>query len=291
MHAVDADEPRATIGRRRLAHADARRRLAAARLGQHHALLAVAGTIAQVVQVPHRDRAQASEARVGEDIALAPQHAHRGRPRQRSHGPVHLGQQRDVSARVAPREGMLGGAVVLRQRLASHPARHQPRHLCAAVAAQALHVGQHRPSIRAPQHAVVQPPQHRLDPSAAALVVLGGAKPQRLRSLQHLPHLLHGAHLHLVHVDHHRFDDRRTAPAGCPSAIQPPLPGPVQAQSSLESRARLQTHTSLEKTASCPPAALKLTLPNRACARRFSSTRFIDRGLHRGPDRDRRRGR
>jgi hypothetical protein len=43
-----------------------------------------------------------------------------------------------------------------------------------------------------------------------------------------LPHLLQGAHLGLVHVDHHRFDDRHGAPASCPSAAQAPAPGPFR---------------------------------------------------------------
>jgi hypothetical protein len=162
VHAVDAHEARATIGCRRFTHADARR-LVAARLGQHHALLAVAGAVAKVVQVPHRDRAQGSEARVAKDVALA------ARARAVA-GPDSVPMARSTSAssattaavsavqRHARALGSSSPAVCL------HPTRHQPRHLCAAVAAQALQVGQHRPSVRMPQLAVAQPPQHRLDP-------------------------------------------------------------------------------------------------------------------------------
>jgi hypothetical protein len=74
VHAIDADEARAALGRRRTAHAN-RRRLGPSRLAQHDALGAVAGAVAQVVQVPHRDRAEPPEARIAEDIALAAQHA------------------------------------------------------------------------------------------------------------------------------------------------------------------------------------------------------------------------
>jgi ABC-type ATPase involved in cell division len=98
---------------------------------------------------------------------------------------------------------VLGRAVVLHQRFAGHPARHQPRQLGAAVAAQTLQVGQYRAFVGPPQLAVAQAPQHRLDPAVASFVILRCAKLQLLRALQHLPHLLHGAHLRFVHVDHH----------------------------------------------------------------------------------------
>ena len=42
------------------------------------------------------------------------------------------------------------------------------------------------------------------------------------------------------------------SPASCPSAAQPPLPDPLQAHSSLESRPGLQAHTSLDKTVPIP---------------------------------------
>ena len=51
-----------------------------------------------------------------------------------------------------------------------------------------------------------------------------------------------------VHVDHHRLDDRHAAPAGCLLAATSPAPESLQAHSSLGSRARLQAHTSLDKT-------------------------------------------
>jgi hypothetical protein len=69
VHAVDTDEAWPAIGRGRLAGADGDR-LCGARLGRHHALRAVALAGAQVVQVRHRDRAQARKARIAEDIAL-----------------------------------------------------------------------------------------------------------------------------------------------------------------------------------------------------------------------------
>ncbi|MBE7427035.1 MAG: hypothetical protein IT503_00090 [Burkholderiaceae bacterium] len=121
------------------------------------------------------------------------------------------------------------------------------RNLRAAVATQPLHVRQHRSPIRTPQLTVLQPPQHRIDPPVAALIVLGSPKLQRLGPLQHLPHLFHGAHLRLVHIDHHRFDDRHAAPAAARKPLNRPSQA-VQAHSSLESRARLQAHTSLDKT-------------------------------------------
>ena len=206
MDAVDADEAWATLGRRGLAHADGRR-LGAARLAHQHTLLAIAAACAQVVQVRHRDRAQASKARVAKDVALAAQHAGGGGPGQRAHDAVHRSQQRDVSSRVAPGKGVRGCAVVLHQRLARHPARNQPRDLRAAVAAETLQVGQYRAFVGAPQLAVAQAPQHGFDPAVAALAILRRAKLQLLRSRQHLAHLMHRAHLRFVHVDHHPFDD------------------------------------------------------------------------------------
>ena len=55
-------------------------------------MIAVAGAGAQVVQVPHRDRADPLEACIAEDIALAAQHTRRGRTRQRAHGALDLGE-------------------------------------------------------------------------------------------------------------------------------------------------------------------------------------------------------
>ena len=224
MDAVDANETRAALRRRGLAHAD-RSGLVAACLGHEHTLLAIAAAGAQVVQVRHRDRAQASKARIAKDIALAAQHARRGGPGQRAHGAIDFGQQRHVGARVAPGKGVFGGAVVLHQGLARHPAGNQPCELGAAIAAQALQVGQYRAFVGSPQLAVAQAPQHGFDPVVAALVVvLRGAKLQLLRSRQHLAHLIHRAHLRFVHVDHHPFDDRYALLAGCPSAATSPFP-------------------------------------------------------------------
>jgi hypothetical protein len=169
---------------------------------------AVARAVAQVVQVPDRDVAQSLEAWGLEHVALAAQHAGRGGSGQRSHGPVHLGQQRHVSGRVVPRKGVLGPAVVLHQRLGRHPAGHQPRHLRAAVAAEVLQVGQHRALVRTGELAVAKPAQHLLDPAVASLVILGPPELQRLGPGHDLAHLLERAHLCFIHVDHHRFDDR-----------------------------------------------------------------------------------
>ena len=52
----------------------------------------------------------------------------------------------------------------------------------------------------------------------------------RRRSQPGLTHLLYGAHLRFVHVDHHRF----AALARCPSALQSLLSNPFQAHSSLD---------------------------------------------------------
>jgi hypothetical protein len=215
VDAVDADEAGASFGRRSLAHADVHtpRR---PRLGQHHALRPVRCAVAQVVQMPHGDVAQALESSVLEHVALAAQHAGRGGPRQCAHGPVYLGQQRHVSSRIAPRKRVLRAAVVLHQRLAIHPPRHQPRHLRSAVAAQVLQVRQHRAFVGSAQLPVAEAAQHLLDPAIPPLVILGPPELQRLRAGHHLPHLLHRAHLRLVHVDHHRFDDRHPALAGSP---------------------------------------------------------------------------
>ena len=215
VDAVDADEARTAVGGWRLAHAD-RGGLGGAGLGQHHALRAVGRAVAQVVQVAHRDRAQAFEARVAEDIALASQDAGRGRARHRVHGPIDIGQQRHVGGRVAPRKGVLRRAVALDQGLTRQPTRHQPLDLRAAVAAQALQVRQHHPSVGALEATVLKPPQHQGDPGVAPLVVLGPAELQGLRAAHHLSHLLQGAHLRFVHVDHHPFDDRLASQARSP---------------------------------------------------------------------------
>ncbi len=183
----------------------------------------------RVVQVPHRQRAQALEARVIEDVALAPQRARRGRHRQRTHRTVPLGQQRHVGRRGTPLERMRGGAVPLGQRLLpGHPARHQACHLRAAVAAQALQVDQHHASVATPQRSVVQTLQHGADPCVPACVVLRGPELQGLRAQQPLAHLLHGAHLCLVHVDHHHqmIDARGMRAAHQPANRRPCHPPP-----------------------------------------------------------------
>ena len=51
-------------------------------------------------------------------VALAAQHAGRGRARQRANGAVHIDQQRHVSKRVQTGKRVRGRAVVLDQRLA-----------------------------------------------------------------------------------------------------------------------------------------------------------------------------
>ena len=247
VDAVDTDEARTPIWGWRLAHADGRGP-GGPGLGQHHALGPVGRAVAQVVQVRNGDRTQTLEARVAEHITLATQHAGRGRARHRVHGPIDIDQQRHVGAGVAPCEGVLGCAVLLDEPLAAVPARDQSRDLGAAVAAQPLQIGQHRPAMRARQPAVIEAPQHRFDPRVAPLVILGPPKLQRLGSRQHLAHLLQGPNLGFVHVDHHPLDDRLAASAGCPSAQHPPPPNRLQAHSSVESRARLQAHISLDKT-------------------------------------------
>uniref|UniRef100_E6PKS1 Uncharacterized protein n=1 Tax=mine drainage metagenome TaxID=410659 RepID=E6PKS1_9ZZZZ len=70
MHTVDANEPWAPIGCRCPAYSDGGGTIAAG-LGHHHTLLAVAVAVAQVVQVRHRDRAQALEPGIAKDIPLA----------------------------------------------------------------------------------------------------------------------------------------------------------------------------------------------------------------------------
>ena len=195
-----------------------------ARPGCHHALRAEALAGAQVVQVHHRDRAQARKARIAENSALPAQHAHRGRAGQRVHGLIHLGQQDHVGGRVAAREGLRRRTVLLDQRLACRPATHQPRDLRTAVAAEPLHVPEQRTAVGPPQAAVGKAPQDRVDPTVAPDFVIRRPKLQRLRPLQNLAHLLQGPNLRLVHVDHHAFNDRRACPADCPSASYPLTP-------------------------------------------------------------------
>jgi hypothetical protein len=121
VDAVDADEAGAALGRRRLAHADLGV-LGGLGLGLHHTLVAVARAVAQVVQMTHRDRAQPSESIITEDVALAAQHAGRGRARQLAHGAVHVDQQRHVGRCVQAGKRQTRRPVVLHQRLASVPA-------------------------------------------------------------------------------------------------------------------------------------------------------------------------
>ena len=247
VHAVNADEARASIGRRCLAHTDVHAP-GGPGLGEHHALRPVRRAVAQVVQVCHRDVAQPLEAGHLEHGALAAQCAGCGRRRQRAHDSDYLGQQRHVRGRVAPCEGVLWAAVVLHQRQGLRPAPNQPGQLRSAVAAQALQVRQHHPSVGSTELGIAEAAQHLLDPRIPALVILGPPELQRLGSGQHQPNLLQCVHLHFVHVDHHRFDDQHPVPADSPRAGLPPPSDSSQAHTSLESPARLQAHTSLDKT-------------------------------------------
>src|SRR5271170_4979958 len=121
MNAVDTHETRTPFGSRSLACADCPR-LRRSGLCLHDAPVAVSSAVAQVVEVPHRERAQPLEARIAEDVALAAQHAGRGRSRERAQGAVYLGQQRHIKGRIAPCKSVFGGAVLLDQWLARHPA-------------------------------------------------------------------------------------------------------------------------------------------------------------------------
>ncbi len=91
VHAVDADEPRATLGCRRFAHADAV--VGGPRALAHDALFGVGGAGAQVVQVRDRDASQALEARIGIDGKGAAQQVCCGRSREGVELAVHFGQQ------------------------------------------------------------------------------------------------------------------------------------------------------------------------------------------------------
>lgn len=69
-------------------------------------------------------------------------------------------------------------------------------------------------------------------------------------------------HLRFVHVDHHPIDDQPFAPARRLPAVLSPAQTRLQAHFSLECRAFLQAHTSLEETVTCPCAASRLHLCN-----------------------------
>ena len=166
----------------------------------------------------------ALEAKVVDYIALAAQHAAGGGARHRAHGTVNVGRQRNIGARIAPREGTPGRTVVLGQPLDAIPARHQSRHPGAAVAAEPLQVGRHRPAVRAWWAAVVEAPKRGLDPRVTPRVILGTPDFHRRCSLQSLPHLRQGAQLGVAHVEHHPFDDRPASTAGGLSAPCPPPP-------------------------------------------------------------------
>src|SRR6202051_5337491 len=124
MHAGDANEAVATLRGWRPARAD-RHRLGRSGLGLYDAPVAVGGAVAQVVQVPNRERAQPFEARIAEDVALAAQTAGRSRARKRAHGAVYFGQQRHIKGRIAPSKSVFGGTVLLDQWLFRPPPREQ----------------------------------------------------------------------------------------------------------------------------------------------------------------------
>lgn len=90
---------------------------------------------------------------------------------------------------------MFGGAILLDQPLAVHPARDYAGDLRAAVAAQVLQVNQQQPASSALQLAVVEAPQRRFNPLVAPLVILCPPELQRLRARHDLAHLLQRTHL------------------------------------------------------------------------------------------------
>ncbi len=138
VNAVDADEARAAFRSWGLAHSDGNG-LGGARLGQHHALRPVRCAVAQGVQMPDGEVAQALETSVLEHIALAAQHAGRGGP-----GCVPMARSTSASkaasaARGWCRSGAAGGPAtppcrrdpVARTRSGAAPARSSrtaPRH-------------------------------------------------------------------------------------------------------------------------------------------------------------------
>src|ERR1700738_5285109 len=64
-------------------------------------------------------------------------------------------------------------------------------------------VGQHCAALQAFQLAVVYAPQHGVNPGVPPRITPRLPEFESLRARQDLPHLLDGAHLYFVHIDHH----------------------------------------------------------------------------------------
>jgi hypothetical protein len=139
-------------------------------------------------------------------------------------------------------------AVVFDLWLVDGLARNQTWDLHPAVASQALQVSQFGTAIRTRKGGVVKALENGLDPLKATLVASGRLDLQNSFTGHHPTHFLKLAHLGFVHLDHHRIDYRAASKKGFPQAPDRPTSGTFQAHSSMESRARLEAHSSLEKT-------------------------------------------
>ena len=168
MHAVDANDAGTTVGSRcpALADRDARR----PGLGEDTAAVDVTLPLAQVVQVPHRDRRQPLVTDIAKDVQRVCHEVPCGRARQGVVQAVGLCQQGDVDLGEAAHEPHLRRPVGFRQFPRTQTFRHQSRQLLPRVARRPFQVAQHQTLASSPRTRVPKSPHHTFD-VAVALVV------------------------------------------------------------------------------------------------------------------------
>lgn len=161
MHAVDADETRLAIGRRRAALANGQGD--GTRLAPLLAMLRVAAGTAQVVQVAHRDRRQPGIARIPMDARRPLEQVAGGRAGEGAVQGVGLSQQGHVLRRELAGKSPRRWAIALAQPTGSQMPFHQPGELLPGVAGRVRQVAQHRPLVRTLERRVAEPSQHPAD--------------------------------------------------------------------------------------------------------------------------------
>ena len=136
-----------------------------------HPLLAVPRTLAQTIDLGHRDTRQPIIALVAEVIALALQDLLCGRSAERLVRCIHAHQQRHVPVVVQRRETVTPAA--LNPHVSILPvASDQTRDLCAAQPRHLLHIPPHQTARRTPQLVPVLLPQAPAHPSVNLLLFL-----------------------------------------------------------------------------------------------------------------------
>jgi len=197
VHRIEAQEPRfaARIGLAPLTDRDG----CGAGFGVVQPALAIALTVAQVVEMAVGDVGQPLELSLAVDLKLALENRPRRWPGERLVGLVDLGQQLDIGLRVTQREAMpaAGGHPHLAAGLV---ASNQPRNLRPAQPRHLLKVAPQQTASRLALPGIAVLDQHRLHP-AVHLFTVFALKAQTVAGQYQQTNLLQTQLLGFVHAD------------------------------------------------------------------------------------------